>query len=94
MSVKHLIQPSSTYFKVQTWLHFNRHALDNNGWVWRHTQDTMDEFNASDVNEATTSEATTPEATTPEATTPEAEAKTHEVEAKFMRLGIKKLQDL
>ena len=36
---------SSTCPKAQTWPQFNHHALDNNGLVKRHTQDTTNEFN-------------------------------------------------
>ena len=35
---------SSTRREAQAWPQFNRHALDNNGWVQRRTQDTTDEF--------------------------------------------------
>ena len=35
---------STTCPKAQAWLQFKRHALDNNGWAQRHTQDTTDEF--------------------------------------------------
>ena len=40
---------SSRFPKALTWPQFNRHVLDNYGWVKRHTKDTADEFKTFNI---------------------------------------------